>query len=107
MLQRCLFCAGLQCFEPFTAVNSASAAAIPGLRITPNPTDGPCFIEVPEGGPFSEGQLSIFDNSGRMILFQTTRLRRLEISAAGWPQGVYYVLWKTRKEVFSGQIVKQ
>lgn len=102
-----LFCVGLQCFEPLTAVNSALAATIPGLRITPNPTDGPCFIEVPEGGPFSEGRLSIFDETGRMILSKTARMQRVEISTAGWPPGVYHLLWKTEKEAFSGQIVKQ
>ena len=102
-----LFCTLLECFGPLSTVKPALAPARPGLRMSPNPAEGPCFIELPKGGQFPEGRLSIFDETGRMILSKTARMQRVEISTAGWPPGVYHLLWKTEKEAFSGQIVKQ
>lgn len=93
-----------------TKISSASFTQSPvekgSLLITPNPASDQVRIELPEAMKHMQGNLSVYDLSGRVMFNIPASGASVWISVAGFQKGTYIVRWSTPKKEFVGKLVR-
>lgn len=72
-------------------------------RYAPNPTPGKVTVETDE----EASGLSLFDTTGKLVLFRKEKARQYDIDLSGMPSAVYYLKVIVGEKTFYGKIIKR
>jgi hypothetical protein len=80
------------------------------IKVTPNPSDGKIQFTL-DGGVWGDYELNIIDMTGRSILIDNGKKEeiklKLDLQLEALPQGVYFLEYRSGKQVGRKRIVKQ
>lgn len=74
------------------------------IGITPNPANDRVIFEKKTDSP---GYMEIYRKDGRLIFQQSTVQKSVVVIIADWPNGLYFVNWKTGLHSSTGKFMKQ